>query len=263
MGSFANTVAVGAAMQWEVAAVLAALRAVGEVRPNGRGRWSADLEHAAVAVYQTGVGIKAARRRTREMLLDSDPWLVANTGCAGALEDGWAAGDIAVATEIVSSSPPSHHHRIDPTVREVICRIANPSLPGRVKAARVLTTRLPLLTEAAKRAHAVEHRIQLVEMEGAGVSQAIAQRPCAFVSARAVLDPVAADLPDLSALTGARRARAAALARLVLSPAEACRAAATLRNGWRARKSLIRFWRAVFEALHAGTIDRDLSGLRY
>jgi hypothetical protein len=145
----------------------------------------------------------------------------------------------------------------------MICQIADPSLPGRIKAARVLTTHLPLLTEAAKRAHTGDRGIQLVEMEGAGVSQALEQGSCTFLSARVVLDPVEADLPDLSRLTGSRRDRAIALASLMLAPAEAYRIAATLRNGWLARKSLIRFWRAVFAALHAGTIDRDLSGLRY
>jgi nucleoside phosphorylase len=258
-----NAVAVGAAMQWEVAAVLAALRTVGDVRPLDRGRWSADLERAAVVVYRTGVGMKAARRRTRDLLRDTKPWLVVNTGCAGVLEDGWAAGDVAVATEILGPLPAGHRARIDPAVREMICEIAEASLPGRIRAARVLTTRLPLQTESAKRTRAIDSDVQVVEMEGAGVFQAIEQSPCTFLSARVVLDPVEADLPDLRLWAGSRRARAIALARSMLSPAEAYRIAATLRNGWLARKSLVHFWRAVFEALNAGTIDRDLSGLRY
>ncbi len=258
----ANTVAVGAAMRWEVEAVLAALRRHGEVQSDRSNLWSGAAGSTSVLVYRTGVGIKAARRSTRELLQRFSPALIINTGCAGALESGWEPGDIAVATTVLGPPPGCERWTVAPPIHEVICEVANATGRRSTRAATQLTTRRPLLRAVEKRNHGLEWAAQVVEMESAGVAQAAAGHCCPFASARVILDPMQSELPDLT-LSGARgRSTAGRMVGLLRSPRQAYRAAALYRNGRRARIELSHFCNALFDAIRAGTIDPGLLGLR-
>ncbi len=257
-----NTVAVGAAMDWELRSVLAALERRGEVRRQGRGIWCARSGPTTVLVYRTGVGIKAARRNTRDLLRQSRPSLIINTGCAGALEEGWLVGDIAVADLVLGPPPECKQWKVASPVREVICEIARSTIVHCIKAVTTLTCRSPLLTRDQKRAHGHDYAAQIVEMEGAGVAEAAADNGLPFASVRVILDPMMSDLPDVASTDFRKQSRSRQVARLLSSPTQAYRAALLYRNTKLARAALSRFCDNLFESVHAGMIDPHLLGLR-
>ncbi len=257
-----NTIAVGAAMDWELESVLAALARRGEVHRQGRTIWRATSGPTTVLAYRTGVGIKTARRNTRELLRQSTPSLIINAGCAGALEEGWLAGDTAVADVILGPPPGCEQWTVAPSIREMICEIAKSTAGRDVRIVTTLTCRSPLLTGNEKRAHGHHYAAQIVEMEGAGVAEAATDSGCPFASIRVILDPMMSDLPEVGSPEFRKRSRSRQIARLLSSPTQAYRAAQLYRNTKLAQASLSRFCDNLFESLHAGMIDPHLLGLR-
>ncbi len=256
-----HCIAVGAALSWEIEAVLAALQQCGTVRPIERRHWHATVGGVRFVVYQTGVGVSAARRSTRRVLRATPATLVLNTGCAGALVDDWSRGDLIGGTTIVGPPPASSLWPTDIGAREMICEVAATS-GLRVRCAPLVTTMAPLINEGQKRACALASRAEAVDMESAGVAEAAAEQGRTFVSIRAILDPLRPDLPSLALPITGRRREPWQIARSLASPVELLRTAALYRGKRSARASLRRFCYALFSAAQRGQIDPYLEGLR-
>lgn len=255
--------AIGAALRWEIGAVLAALRRScdGDVRNESAGAWHAEVAGVAVVVYRTGVGIKAARRSTRRLLRDNPVGLILNTGCAGGLADALAPGDIIVAERLLGPPPACEAVAVAPHVQQVMGRVAtDESL--RIHGGTVLTSRFALLTRGQKQEHALTWTAQAVEMEGAGVATAAGEAECGFASVRTIIDPMQSDLPALAQwAAGGRRASRPPL-RSLLSPLQLYQCADLYRNRRLASAALERFHGSLYTALRSGMIDLDLLGLR-
>lgn len=245
--------AVGAALRWELEAVLGALRRCGAVNDVGGGCWRGAAGAIDVHVYRTGVGMRAARRSTTRLLRRIPASLVLNTGCAGALTDDWRAGDLAVATSVVGPPPTCTRWEVAAATRDMFCEIAAARPP---RPARLATSTSPLLDEERKRACAAALGADVVDMEGAGVAAAAQLCGRVFASVRVVLDPLRPGLP----------ARALPLAQRPpgrTTPAdEVHRAAALYAHEQQARESLAAFYKALFAALPSGIIDPPLERLR-
>lgn len=255
-----HCIAVGAALAWEIEAVLVALQQCGAVQPIRRRHWQATVGSVRIVVYRTGVGVSAARRATRRVLRETPAALVLNTGCAGALVSDWSPGDLIGGTIIAGPPPLCSLWPTDVRAREMICEVA--ATNGlRVRCAPLVTTVAPLINAAQKRACALASRADAVDMEGAGVAEAAAEQGRTFASLRAILDPLRPDLPSL-ALLAARRRDPWQVARSLASPVELLRTAALYRGKRSARASLRRFCYALFSAVQRGQIDPYLEGLR-
>jgi len=255
-----RALAVGAALPWEVAAVVAALRSCGEsvVEDRRRMLWLGTVASCPVLVYRTGVGIQAARKATRRILREHDVGFVLNTGCAGALTAGWGSGDIVAAQAILSPPPDCERLVIRAPIHQMISELA--TAVGRTpRTGTILTSRLPLFTAAQKEEHGRTWEAHAVEMEGAGVARAAAESACGFASVRTILDPLRSELPWL---TLPRPTATARQSWAKLSPRHAVRRAVLYRHQRFARASLRDFHEALFAALRRGTIDLDLLGLR-
>lgn len=255
-----RALAVGAALPWELAAIVSALRSCGEsvVEPRPRMLWQGTVASCPVLVYRTGVGIRAARKATRRVVRAHDVGFVLNTGCAGALTAGWAAGDIVAAQAILSPPPACERMVIRAPIHQMIGELA--TAVGRTpRTGTILTSLLPLFTAAQKEEHGRAWGAHAVEMEGAGVARAAAEAACGFASVRTILDPLRSELPFLplhGPPTTARKSWAK------LSPRQAVRRAVLFRHQRFALASLRDFHEALFAALRGGTIDLDLLGLR-
>jgi len=255
-----RALAVGAALSWEIAAIVAALRGCGAsvVEDRRRMLWLGTVGSCPVLVYRTGVGIRAARKATRRMLREHDVGFVLNTGCAGALTAGWAAGDIVTAQAILGPPPTCERLVIHGPIHQMIGDLA-PTVGRTPRTGTILTSLLPLFTAAQKEEHGRAWGAHAVEMEGAGVARAAAEAACGFASVRAILDPLRSDLPS-PRLPGPPTTARQSLAKL--SPRQAVRRVVLFRHQRFARASLRDFHEALFAALRRGTIDLDLLGLR-
>ncbi len=262
MDSPYRPMAIGAAMDWEVHAVLEALSRHGAGTTGGPRVWRAACGSTDVLVYRTGVGIKRARRRTRDLISDCVPGLVVNTGCAGALVAGWRTGDVAVATEVVGPPPGSQRSAIAPPIQEALCEVARAAVDATVRPAAVLSVGHVLALRSDKESHGRQWNAQVVEMEGAGVAQAAEEAGGRYVGVRVILDPLEADLPASISSDHDRPSRLSRVARALSSATEISRIAALYRNRRCAEANLTRVYDGLFRALREGTIDPDLLGLR-
>lgn len=261
----APTLAIGAALRWELQAVLRALR-----RRCDDGTWHADpatwsarVGATQVRLYRTGVGVKAARSATRRLLRRHRISLVLNTGCAGGLSPALGPGDIIVAERLLATSPSHQVIAVAPSLQRTLERVGGDDR-FRVATGTLLTSRKPLATRGEKAEAAQLCAADAVEMEGIGVAEASADFASDFASVRAVIDPAAADLPLLSlwATAGPSPLAPRPPLRALLSVQQMMCCVELLRNKRRASTALEHFHDALFAALQAGTIDLDLFSLR-
>lgn len=186
-----------AALRWEVDTVLGHLTADLE-RDEGPGRlWRGRGRDAGLALLQTGVGSARAREALAWAAGRVAPDVVLSFGCAGALSDALAPGDLVIASAVVSEGGLARSAA--PAWIERYQRAAAAGGRG-ARVGPLLTTAAVLATESAKRRAGAAAGALAVEMESAAVAGWAAERGVAFAGVRAILDPVAESLAGVTAM---------------------------------------------------------------
>jgi nucleoside phosphorylase len=182
-----------AALRWECRAVLRALKQVRRARLGHVTTWTGHAEIGEVRVIQTGMGLERAAAAA-DVLRPEMTTAVLSTGCAGALAAGLEAGDLVIASALVStgggSRVPTHPRLADR------CQAIATGAGLRSTIGPVLCSPKVLNTAASKRAAAETTQAIAVEMEGTPLAERAARLGVPFASIRAVLDTSSADLTD-------------------------------------------------------------------
>jgi len=187
-------VAIFAALRWECQPVLRHLRQVTRQRLADFTVWRGHTPVHDVSLVKTGIGVQRAAAAAR-LLSDTQRYaLFVSTGCAGALSAELVPGDLAVASAIVGVSG-KERFETDGMHRDRARRAAEQAAL-RTTVAAVLCSPQALGSAAAKRAAAATHGAVAVEMEGAPIAARAAQIGIPFISVRAILDPLDAELGD-------------------------------------------------------------------
>jgi hypothetical protein len=190
--------AICAALQWEIRAVLSPLRQVQRTDLDGVRLWLAAGRDESLLVFRTGVGLDRAAAATRTVMSRFPLSAIINTGFAGGLIDTLEPGALIVPDVIIREEPngKSVHHtdrgwsnQLRHTIHAVgLNAISEP----------VLTSPFPLTTTAAKRDAHIRLGAVAVEMEGQAVARMAAEGGVPFATVRSVLDPAEMPLPLLS-----------------------------------------------------------------
>lgn len=165
-----------AATPWEARPLAAALG----LAPDGPGRWSGSAGRRRVALLQTGMGapaVKTALERAYGSANGSTPALLVSTGLCGALQPGLRTGDVVI------------------DLHGAPLELARPALPAAERSGVRLHVGTfahsdAVLSPSQKRALGEKTRAAAVDMESAAVRGWAESRGAAFLTARAVLDPV-------------------------------------------------------------------------
>jgi len=182
-------VAIFAALGWERRAVTGALRAV---EPGGSSRtWSGRLaDGASCLVVQTGIG---PRRASLAAAAVPPAGAFLACGCAGALVDWLAAGDLVAADSVIALDAQGRPGERLPSVGAGLAAWAA-GRGFRVHAGTLVASPAVLGTAAAKRAlHATG--ALAVEMESGALAAAAQARGIPFAALRVVLDGAGEALP--------------------------------------------------------------------
>ena len=241
---------IGAALDWELRAVLCAVGETERIRHGELSVWQGLRGGRRVLLYRTGVGVAAATRRTAALLAAGGVESLINTGCAGGLRDDLRAGALLVADEIVGPLPELARFRPDPALSQRLRR-ATASAGLYACGGAVLTSPVPLLSAASKRWHRDSHAASAVDMESAAVGAVAAARGVPVASLRAILDSVDADLPPTALLppqAGVRRV-AQALGQAVQDPGDALALARLGLAQRSARTAMEAVFRSFFQEL--------------
>ncbi len=210
-------IAVGAALDWEIRAILRALGRHAAATPRRVDRrWTATVAGHRVVVYKTGVGLKKARRSTRAVIAEERPTLLVSSGCAGGLTAELGCGDLVAPRSIVGPPPAG------PTWATLSTAVAAASTGPLVSA------RGALLEPSAKLALGDRYGAVAVDMESAAVAEAAGEAKIPLACLRVILDPVATDLRPIEPLL-ARPTAKAAIAAGLRSPRTGL---ALIRLGW-------------------------------
>ncbi len=223
--------------------MLRALDDVHRERHRDVASWCGSAGRYRVRVVRTGIGAERAAVAAAR-LVDNGPlprWVV-STGCAGALDAGLAAGDLVVATAIVTDTGPV----AGPSARDAAAVATWARSRGiNLRLGSFYSARDPLLDGVAKRAARRRTGAILVEMEGAAAAAAAVACGGRCVAVRAILDPVDAALPAVLAPQAARQG----LVRLAtdVAPAAVSRLAMLVAGQRAARRALGVFFAAFFQ----------------
>jgi len=210
-------IAVAAALDWEVRAILRALgRHAAKTPQRVDRRWTTTVAESRVVVYKTGVGLKKARRSTRAVIAEERPTLLVSSGCAGGLTADLRYGDLVAPRSIVGPPPSSATWATVPTA---VAAASNAS---------IVSVRGTLLAPSAKLALGAQCGAVAVDMESAAVAEAAGEAEIPLACLRVVLDPVATDLRPIEQLL-ARPTAKAAIAAGLRSPRAGL---ALIRLGW-------------------------------
>ncbi len=254
-----DVLVIGAALSWEIEAVLTALSECGRgADPCQPGQWSTQLGPLRLLIYHTGIGMRAARRSTLKMFESTRAATIFNVGCAGGLNESLGSGDLVAPALVIGPAPEFTPWPATVLARQVLCEAAA-AADLEVASGTLTTCRKPLLSSAEKTHYGDQHGACAVDMESAAVAAVASARGAAFVSLRAILDPVGADLPQPAAAKGPFEALAAGLLHTSL---ENIRSARTWLYQRRAARSLQQAHKALFSAIIGGTIDENLLRLR-
>jgi adenosylhomocysteine nucleosidase len=195
-----------------------------------------EVEGRVVAVIVTGVGPDRARRGAEHLLAGHRPRVLVSAGFAGALDAGLNRNELVAPRAVV-----------DGEGDEIAVDAAYvASLPGVVKAGRLLMVDRVITDPAEKAALRREHQADLVDMETFAVAAAARARGTAFASLRVVSDDARTELPP-------------EIARM-LNKTGSYRVGAAIRAIWGRPSSLKDFWNLHAQAMEAS--DRLASGLR-
>lgn len=220
-------------------------------------RWRAVVSDAEVWVVRTGIGVERAAAAAAAAGDARDFALFVNTGCAGGLAPGLAAGDLVVATGIQTpaGTAGAGWNGESPAARdERALALAAAGAAGLRCREGGLYCSPAILGGAAAKRQAAENGAVAVEMESAPVAARAAAAGVPFLAVRAILDRREddLDLPDtlLDPDTGAVRTLAVA-AHLAAHPHAFAELAALRSLERAARASLERFFRGWFAAIAA------------
>jgi len=190
------------ALGWEARQVLRHLPA-GEPAREGRAvLWRTKGKARAISVLQTGVGPALAARAIGWAGAIVRPEAVVVTGCAGALADDLAPGDVVIADEIVDgrdgqSQPTSARWRER-------YRAAASAAALRCRQGALYTSESILLSANEKRSLGSGSGAVAVDMETAAIAQWAASEGVELAAARVIIDDATAIVPaELAAITGA------------------------------------------------------------
>jgi nucleoside phosphorylase len=244
---------VAAALAWEVKPVLGPLTNVRRLETRGAPVWIGSAGPHRLLVVRTGIGPE----RVRTALAGVDAWCrgarwLLSTGCAGALVPGLEPGAVVVATRIVDDRGDVAGRASDAQAQAVQRWAQARGIPARPGA--FASVGRPLLSAAEKRGAHDRLGAIAVEMEGAALANAAAERGVSFLAVRVILDRVDMAVPDF----GDARDVYGLAAAMVRDPLAVGRAARLWPAQRAARTGLARFFRAFFagdalEALDAGS----------
>jgi nucleoside phosphorylase len=175
-------------------------------------------------------------------------WLL-STGCAGALVPGLGPGAVVVATRIVDDRGVMAGRASDAQAQAVQRWAQARGIPARPGA--FVSVARPLLSAAEKRSAHDRLGAIAVEMEGAALAAAAAERGVSFLAVRVILDGVDVAVPDF----GDTRDVYGLAAAMVRHPLRVGRAARLLPAQRTARAELARFFRAFFTGDALGAMD--------
>jgi nucleoside phosphorylase len=243
---------VAAALGWEVRTVLGPLTDVRPLDARGVSAWIGFAGAHRFLVVRTGIGPE----RVRMALAGVDAWCrgarwLLSTGCAGALVPGLEPGTVVVATRIVDDRGDAAGRASDAQA-QVLQRWAQ--VHGIVAhCGAFASVARPLLDAAEKRNARNRLGAIAVEMEGAALAAAAAERGVSFLAVRVILDGVDMAVPDF----GDARDGYGLAAAMIRHPLGVGRAARLWPAQRTARAELVRFFRAFFtgdalQALDAG-----------
>lgn len=187
----AADVGVVAALEIEVAPLLAKLENVRRYSPPKFRIVEGEHAGRVVAVVLTGMGRKRAQRGA-EILLDGHRprWLV-SAGFAGALDPARRRNDIVLPAEVVNAE--GRRYAID---------LAVPPGSG-LHTGRLLTVDAVARTAAEKADLRHQHGADLVDMETSALAALCEQRGVRFLSVRVISDEAQVDLPpEMLAIVG-------------------------------------------------------------
>jgi adenosylhomocysteine nucleosidase len=241
------------ALGWERRAVTGGPVAFSREATNA---WSGRLpDGRRCRVIQTGIG-PARARRAADAAPPAARWLMA--GCAGALVPGLAAGEVVVASSILSLDDTGHVVEQLPADGGLVAAwLVRRGLA--VRDGAIASSPVVLATPAAKAAAAAAGAVA-VDMESAGIAAVARERGTPFLSLRVVLDVAGQALPLAALADGA--AGEVRMARLILGLAVRPSLWPSVARLARQTRVAERRLRAVFAALFAdGGLGSDNLGL--
>lgn len=180
------------ALAWEARTLLRGLAAAQPRRRGAATLWTGTCALGDVAVLQTGIGGERAEEGLRFAAEIVAPDVVLSTGCAGALDDALATGDLVVATEIVG--PSGERVAVEARWRERY-REAGDRAGIRTVTGALLSSDVVLLGAAEKRTRRARSGALAVEMEALALARGADTLGAEFAAARAILDPADVALP--------------------------------------------------------------------
>ena len=241
---------VAAALGWEARAVLGGLTDVRPRGTSGRPVWVGSAGRYRLLVVQTGIGPERVRMALAGLDIASAGarWLF-STGCAGALVPDLEPGALVVATRVVDDRGALVGRPLDAEAlalqgwaqaRGIATRSGSFASVGR-----------PLLSAVEKRRAHERLGAIAVEMEGAALAAAAAERSMSLVAIRVILDGVDVAVPDF----GAARNLSDLAGAVARHPAVLGRAARLWPAQRTARAALARFFRAFFARDALGALE--------
>lgn len=192
--------AICAALWWEIGPVLDCAGKVRKVPHDGLRVWEPLDRRLPVLLFRTGVGPEKAAAATRSLLRAHPIEAILNTGCAGALVPGLAAGELVIPSACYEEGG---EYASDPALTARIRRAAE-SAGMRFDPGPILTSPVPLVTLDTRLAAQRRWQVTAVEMEGAAVARVAHEQGLPFASVRSILDPLHLDLPLIEETTISR-----------------------------------------------------------
>lgn len=183
--------AICAALWWEIGPVLDCIGEVRKVTHDGLRVWQPLDRRLPVLLFRTGVGPEKAAAATRSLLQAHRVEAVLNTGCAGALVPGLAAGELVIPSACYEEGG---EYVSDPALTARV-RLAAESAGIKFDRGPILTSPVPLVRLDKRQEAQRRWQVTAVEMEGAAVARVAREHALPFASVRSILDPVHLDLP--------------------------------------------------------------------
>jgi len=190
------TTAIFAALQWECRPILRRLDGARRETLDGFPAWRARTRQGETLLLKTGIGLERAARAAQAACRAADLALLLSSGCAGALAAELAPGDLVIAASVgVAHQPPLPTDRA--RREQALDAARRAGLAPRT--GHVLSSPQVLGRGDDKRAAAAAGALA-VEMEGAAIASAAAERGLPFLAVRSILDTVDSEIDDSGGL---------------------------------------------------------------
>jgi nucleoside phosphorylase len=151
------------------------------------------LRRLPAACGRTGIGRASALAKTRVFLAERRPAALVVAGFGGGLREGFAAGDILVASEVRAEGP---RGQAWPAPAELLAKALAVAVAGvRIVQGRLASVSSVLSSAADKRRVSAELDADVADMESAGALEAADEAGVPALCVRAVLDEHDFELP--------------------------------------------------------------------